>query len=416
MKKYTLILIAFTALSAYAAEPLKTLEYYQQQEALLTSPNSREERAWAKSLADGLGTWVKQNPSNTNAPQALLAQARLYLQAQDKARALIALLTVKKLYPQVDMGAYQNMISEALTAVNEPARNTEGTKAFAAGTVPAETPDREASILFALSKLPGRNVYEPATVLFENFFVKNPNYAKNDQVELWYGDLHRVNGNYLSAIAQYKKATALYPNTPYRAASMRLIGDIYADNLKDTPNAMAMYTQVLRDYPNSNETGVVYKHMAILEENNKNFDSALINYDKAIELLGATDSGYEAYRGKADVYTKTRNYEDAYNMLHQTANAFVMDQNKHTEALVDAANVAKKRLHDDTKYTQSLEKALFKFPSNNQSAEIMYNLAQTYEKQDKKIQAMDMYKRLILAHPADKYASKAQGRLQRLEK
>ena len=46
----------------------------------------------------------------------------------------------------------------------------------------------------------------------------------------------------------------------------------------------------------------------------------------------------------------------------------------------------------------------------------MYNLAQTYEKQDKKIQAMDMYKRLILAHPADKYASKAQGRLQRLEK
>lgn len=416
MKKYTLLLVILAALSAYAAEPQQTLQFYEQQETLLTVANSREERAWAKSLADGLGTWVQQNPANPNAPQALLAQARLYLQAQDKARALLALLAVKNLYPQVNMGPYQNMLTEALTAVSEPARSTEGSRVFAAPAAGTDPADRQAAVLFALSKLPGKTVYEPAVIQFEQFFVKNPAYTKNDQVELWYGDLHRVNGNYLAAIAQYKKATALYPNTPYRAASMRLIGDIYADNLKDTPNAMAMYTQVLRDYPGSNETGIVYKHMAILEENNKNYDSALINYDKAIELLGATDAGYEAYTGKADVYTKTRNYEDAYNVLHQTANAFVMDQNKHTQALVAAANVAKKRLHDDTKYTQSLEKALFKFPTNNQSAEIMYNLAQMYEKQDKKIQAIDMYKRLILAHPADKYASKAQGRLKKLEK
>ena len=74
-----------------------------------------------------------------------------------------------------------------------------------------------------------------------------------DKVELWYGDLHRLNGNYLAAISQYKKAGELYPATPYKAASLRLIGDIYADNLKDTANATAYYTRVLREFPGSSE-------------------------------------------------------------------------------------------------------------------------------------------------------------------
>ena len=76
--------------------------------------------------------------------------------------------------------------------------------------------------------------------------------------------------------------------------------------LKNTEKATEAYTRVLREYEGSNEIGIVYKHMAIMDENNKNYDSALINYDKAIELLGTVPSAYEAYHGKADVFVNRR--------------------------------------------------------------------------------------------------------------
>ena len=197
---------------------------------------------------------------------------------------------------------------------------------------------------------------------------------------------------------------------------MRLIGDIYADNLKDTANATAYYTRVLREFPGSSETGVVYKHMAILDENNKQFDSALINYDKSIELLGNTKAAYESYRGKADVYVKTKNYGEAYNTLLKTANVFSADEEKCTFSLLEAANVAKKRMHDQTKYMQALEKALVAHPAGPRAPQIMFDLASAYEQQGRNTQAIEIYKRLIINHPTNKLASRAQGRLNRLQK
>ena len=46
----------------------------------------------------------------------------------------------------------------------------------------------------------------------------------------------------------------------------------------------------------------------------------------------------------------------------------------------------------------------------------MYDLGYALEKQEKNAQAVAMYKRLIINYPTDKYASRAQGRLSRLEK
>ena len=415
MKKLSILLALLLTADLYAATPLQTLEFYKQQLETLPAATTRAEKDWAKALADDLGTWARQNAKDEHAPQALLSQARLYLQAQEKADALIALLTVKYNYEQTNLTPYKSLITEAIVDLDKNTRQT-AEQIFQQPALPAQNDtEKAANLLFALSKLSGKTFYAPATAQFENFFVQYPTYEKNDQVELWYGDLHRLNGNYLAAIMQYKKAAALYPDTPYRAASLRLIGDIYADNLKDTPSAMAIYTQVLHDYPNSNETGVVYKHMAMLAENNKNFDEALINYNKAIELLGNTPAAYEAYIGKADVYAKTRDYAKAYDALIQTAAAYENDSAKHTDALLKAAQIAKKNLRDTTKYTQALERALLKYPQNSKAPQLMYDLGQTYEKQGKSLQAAAIYRKLILAHPEDRYASKAQGRLSRLE-
>ena len=419
MMKKIFLWVAFFCFAGVcsAAESRAALLFYKQQADAFAGASRSEERAYARSLADNLGTWALQNPTDANAPQVLFTQARLYLLAQDRPQALISLLKAYKMYPHAQFPSFQAQWEEALQAVAPAQRTTYAAQLLSTRPTDQTTlPEREADVLYILSNLEGKNLYTPAAAAFESFFQRYPSYGKNDQVELWYGDLHRTHGNYLAAISQYKKAATLYPNTPYRAASLRLTGDIYADHLNDTTKALEIYNQVLKEYPSSNEIGIVYKHMAVLEENNKNYPAALTHYDKAIEHLGNTPSAYEAYRGKADVYKKMKDYEQAYTALQKTANAFIADENKFVDPLLEASQIAKKKLRDNVRYTQTLEKALMVFPKAAQAPEIMYDLAQAYEEQGKTAQAIAMYKKLILTAPSGKYASKAQGRILKLGK
>ncbi|MBO7190920.1 MAG: tetratricopeptide repeat protein [Elusimicrobiaceae bacterium] len=418
MKKLgLLILVSVFGVSAWAADAQEALNFYKKELSSFPVKTSRDNRAYALSLADGLNTWVLQHEKDSAVPTARLLQARLLAKAQENGAAFVTLLQLRYMFPQVDVASLKSILEESLNGLDKNVRQT-AQELFTKGASAkaTELPQQEAESLYALSKLSGKNFYPAATQAFERFFVRYPNYAGNNEAELWYGDLHRLNGNYLAAIAQYKKADALYPNSPYKAASLRLIGDIYADNLKDTDAALNAYTTVLRLYPKSSELGIVYKHMAILDENNKQYDSALINYDKAIELLGDATSVHDAYRGKADVYLKTKQYEQAYTVLHQAAALPNLPKAQALQSLQEAANIARKRLKDDVKYTQSLEKAILLAPGEQETAPLMYELANAYEKQGKTAQAQELYKKLILQFPTGKYASGAQSRLDRLNK
>lgn len=415
MKKATLLLLVLCAALFVQAQPAEeSFAFYKTQEKMIPPKPSAQERALAQAIAENLGTWITQNPEHKQVPEALLLQTQLYLKAENAGAAVVPLFRLQKLYAPARLP--QDLLEQTMQGLHRNARNSALQSFMVKNANPAATAaDKEADALYAFSKLYGRDFYQPAAQAFENFFVRFPDYEQNDKVELWYGDLHRVNGNYLAAIAQCQKVFQLYPETPYRAASMRLSGDIYAD-MKDTAKAMNAYAKVLKDFPQSSERGVVFKHMGMLEENNKQYDAALMDYNKAIELLGASDAAYEAYYGKADVYKKTKSYDEAYAVLQQTAQVFRNNEYRYVNALMDAATVAKKYLKDDTKYIQSLEKALIAYPTSTRSSEIMYELGTAYEKQGQTIKAADMYRRLILANPTDKMANKAQTRLSKLEK
>ena len=405
--------VVFTP-ALYAAAAQDALHFYKQELTAFPAQSTRANRAYATALADGLETWVLLNEAQPAAQDALFMQARLLLRAQENGRAVVTLFKLRRLFPGLDSNALLPLLTEALPGLQTDSR-TEATRLFKTDSIQGLTtaPEREAQALYELSKLTGAAFYPAATRAFESFFVRYPHYAGNNEVELWYGDLHRLNGNYLAAISQYKKADELYPQSPYKAASLRLIGDIYADNLKDPETALQIYTRVLRQFPGSSETGIVYKHMAILDENRKQYDSALINYDKAMELLATSPAAYEAYRGKADVYVKTKNYEEAYDLLHKTAALFQTDKEASSQAVLAAAKIAKTKLHDPQKYTQSLEKALVLNPAAASAPALMYELGQAYET-TQPAKAKETYKKLILKAPTDKYAAKAQKRLARL--
>jgi len=419
MKKYTLLIsiFLFTAAWTAAATAQAGLDFYKKEAGSFPADNTRETRAYAQSLAEGLETWLRQHPQDAGAQDALLMQVRLYLRAQEPGAAVVALFKLRRQFPAVSAATVDPLFTQAAEKGLDSSCQDKARQLFTEPSAAADiSAKRQAQTLYQLSKLAGKTFYAPAKAAFDNFFVQHPNYEKNDEVELWYGDLHRANGNYLAAISQYKKAGELNPATPYKAASLRLIGDIYADNLKDTAAATEMYTRVLNEFPNSSEIGTVYKHMAILDENNKQYESALINYDKAMELLGTTPAAFEAYTGKADVLEKNKDYEGAYEMLTHTGSTFTAEPKLAAQAYEKAARVATKRLKDTVRYTQSLEKAVLVYPANPDDAKLMYDLAGAYEKQGKTTQALTTYRKLVLKHPADKYANKAQGRIAKLTK
>ena len=412
----TLTFVVTLGSFSWAASAQETLNFYKQELGSFPSQKSRDTRAYAASLASGVDTWVLQNEKETSVQDALLWQARLLFQAQHYGAVMATLFKLRYLYSQADMAQITPLFTDVVKSLDKESRTVASQLLSKGSSADAHTPQaREAEMLYALSKLRGSSFYPAAAQAFERFFARYPEYPDNNAVELWYGDLHRENGNYLAAISQYKKADVLYPNSPYKAASLRLIGDIYADNLKNTAAATEAYTTVLRLYPGSAETGTVYKHMAILDENNKQYDSALINYDKAIELLTDTSSVYEAYRGKADVHIKMKQYAEAYQVLHQAAAMPKLDKAKAVEALDDAGKLATGKLNDPSKYIQSLEKAILLAPADPDTPQRMHTLAKTYEKQGKLNQAMATYKKLILQFPTSKYASRAQKRLLKLE-
>ncbi len=410
-----LLLISTAGSLVWADKAQDTLDFYKQELTSFPARNTRDVRAYALALADGLDTWILQNEKQTPVHDAMLLQARLLERAEEDGAVLVTLFKLRYLFDQADMVQITPLFTQTVTELNKDSRPLANELLAKGASQKATTPvAKEAEALYALSKLSGSDFYPAATQAFERFFVRYPNYEGNNEVELWYGDLHRANGNYLAAISQYKKADLLYPSSPYKAASLRLIGDIYADNLKNTAAATEAYTTVLRLYPGSNETGIVYKHMAILDENNRQYDSALINYDKAIELLDNAPSVYEAYRGKADVYNKMKQPGEAYHVLHQAASIANLPADKAADALKEAGDIARRKLHDETKYIKSLERAILLQPTAPETAQLMYELGTCYEKQGKTAQAQEAYKKLILQFPISKYAAKAQNRLTRL--
>ena len=153
-----------------------------------------------------------------------------------------------------------------------------------------------------------------------------------------------------------------------------------------------------------------------MEENRKDYAAAMGWYDKAIAALGQRPAAYEAWTGKADVLQKNKDYQAAYNTLLQAAELFKEDESKYVSALEQAAELAQRRLKNPSLRAGALEKVLLAYPAAQSAPRVLYDLGYTYEQMGKNAQAEETYKRLIINYPTDKYASRAQSRLSRLEK
>lgn len=417
MKKILLSVLALLTVcsTGWAKEAQDMLDFYRAQ-SRLTAENKRQDRAYAAALAHALDGWQKRFPQDKQSKDALLLQADLFIRAGKYPSALVSLLKSHYLFPTPNDSILLTSRLEEVMNEMEKEQKGQALKLLATDTQSLNKEQKQDALLRALYSINTPELYAITAAEIEEFLALNPDYSQNDKLEILYGDLHRRNNNPLAAAAQYKKVGALYPKTAYKAASTRMTADVYADDLKDPQTATALYNEVLKNYPDSVEVGIVYKHLGIMEENNKNYEHALAYYEKAIQVMDGQPAAYEAMTGKADVYTKMKDYQSAYNTLIQTAEAFQEDEAKYVSTMLKASEMADRRLKDRSQKSVTLEKILLAYPQTRHAPEIMFELAYCYEKQGKNPQAAAIYKKLILAYPTDSFAEKAQSRLDRLNK
>ena len=415
MKKLILaVVLCASSLPMWAANDA-TLNFYQKQ-SLMKGSTAKQDRAFASALAQETGLWIAANPTHAEVKTALLMQADYYLRARQEAHALVALYQVRFYFPSVqDLSLLSSNVEQAMENLNR-SQKAQALKLLATDTSAMTDKQKQTALLEALVNGKLEKIYEPVCELFERFFVNNPDYAGNDKLTLLYGDWHRQNENYNAAVLEYKKVNELFGDTPYKAASLRMAADVYGGDLKDYETAITIYNQVLKQYPNSAEKGIVYKHMAVMEENRKDYDAALAYYERAIAQLGAKPAAYEAWIGKAEVLAKKKEYQASYDTQMKAAELFAANEEKYVAALTAAAETADKRLKDLALQAAALEKILLVYPQTQKAPEVMYELAYALEKQGKNSQAVASYKRLVINYPTDKYADRAQSRLSRLEK
>lgn len=416
MKKLmTVLLCAALGLPLFAAQD-NTLAFYQRQ-AVMKAPKQKQDRAFATALARDVQVWIRLHPQNADIKNALLLQSNLYQRAQQYARGLIALYQIRFYFPtDEDITVLSSGVENIMEELNR-SEKAQALKLLAVNTSQAQTfAEKHAILLESLVKAGLPDVYEPVCDLFEDFFVQYPQDINLDKIILLYADWHRQNNNFYAAISEYKKVDELFPDTAYKAASLRMTADVYAMDLRDYETADALYNQVLRKYPNSAEQGIVYKHLGIMEENRKNYSLALGYYDKAITDLGAQPSAREAWIGKADVLMKTKAYQAAYDTLVRGAERFTGTESVYVPFLLRAADIAEGKLSNVAQKTAALEKIMLFYPQNPQAPEILYELGSAYEDQATTAQAIVVYKQLVINYPTDKYASRAQNRLKKLEK
>lgn len=414
MKKYAVLtLLALTPLCAFAQSPSAEFAFYKKQ---LQSDNKHQLDA----AAQALDAWLNKNYSLPEAQEALLAKADAELKAENYDCAVLDLLKFKYEYPtSKDLAQAAKLYEQAAQGANKKYRDALFT-AWAKKVNGENTEQRLDNYLYAVTKLDLKDTYEPVAREYINFFARFPLYNDKDRVELMYGDWQRQNKNYQAALMQYAKVYETYPSTPYKAAALRMTADVYASELRDYPRAEKLYKEILEKYPTSVEVPTVYHHMAILAENQGDYQGAAKYLSKASDgYLTAqhAEDAYQTLRYKAQIEEKRlKDYVSAAATLDSAAKVFAQDEEKFIDIKLASSEVYAKRLKNAEEELNCYKDILGRYPSSAASEDVYFKAGKASEDMEKYPQAMAYYQNLIISFPSGNLAVKAQRRLSSLEK
>jgi tetratricopeptide (TPR) repeat protein len=411
MKKIiTLTLFLFCLAPLFAQSAEKELEFYKNE--IITA-----EKKQLSALEWDLNSWLERNYSLPSAPEAMFYKAKVeYLNKQYTP----AYLTLLKYAYEFPSKKFPKDLANQIVAEFPAKRQTELMQALTPKNLPQSTEDRLNMYFTAVNKLELKGANEHLLKDYSLFFARFPGYENKDKIELLLGDSYRNEGNYNAALSKYDKVWKIYPSTKYKAASLRMKGDIYASELKDLEKAKSYYNQVLKDYPNSVEIPTVYKHLAFLEANEKSYESAIEKAQKAYEGYLKDGQKLEAYNTlmfKAEVQEKNlKNYNAAVESLKTAAELMPAQEQYYVAAKQKEADIQGRKLKDNYAERNVLEEIAVRFPNTENGVNALYRSAEITEQLGEVAKAREKYQKVILNRPQSNTAVKAQKRITSVDK
>ena len=401
-------LFAAVCLPLFAQTPVTELNFYKKQ-------SQGDDKKLLAVLVGDVSAWVDANSAAKDCDDALLLKADMQNRIKDYPAAFITLLRHRY---EFTSSANAGTVKELTGVVISKLRRKEQEDATAAAAVVvtgAKTEDRLAAFLAAATKLNIKDSYQPLESEYRTFFARFPQYENRDKLELMFGDLYRQNNNYQAAVKQYNKVYDIYPSTKYKAASLRMMGDIYAGELKDYAKADYYYQAVLKNFPGSVERATTYYHLAMLQEAQRDYNACLDSVSKGIEIFlkeNQKEDAYEALRYKAEIQkNKVKDYAASADTLKKTAELFTKDEPKYTDTMLEAADIYGRKLKDPYGQLGAWESIVLTFPASDKAPQALFDAATLSEKLGNTQKAKVSYQKLIVDYPADPLAIKAQRRI-----
>ncbi len=411
MKKLiTLTFVLFCLVPLFAQSADKELEFYKNE---INTADKKQ----LPSLEWDLNSWLERNYSLPSAAEAMLQKAKVEYLARKYTPAYLTLLKYVYEFPTKKLP--KDLVNQVIAEFPNK-QQIELMQALTPKNLPQQTEDRLNMFFTTANKLNLKGSNEHLLKDYALFFARFPGYENRDKIELLLGDSYRNNGDYFAALSKYDKVWKIYPSTKYKAASLRMKGDIYASELKNREKARDYYKQVLNDFPNSVERSTTYKHLAFLEADDKNYETAVDYAQNAYTGYlkdGQKLEAYSALMFRAEVQEKNlKNYNSAVETLKVAAELMPADEQYYVEAKQKEAQIQAKKLKDNYAERDVMEQIAARFPKTENGVEALFRSAELTEKFGDADKAKEKYNRVILNLPQSKTAIKAQKRVNSLDK
>lgn len=413
MKKYLIVTAFLTfAFTAWAQNPLGEFSFYQKQ-AQNTEKQSQQE------VVNNLNRWLEVNYNLPEASKALILKANLEKNLKEYPQFITTLLRYKYEFGLNEKNNVQSVLKDTARDFSK-SEQEEYNKLISARVPQKELAERLDAFLNVATKANIKGTYKPLQEEYFSFFRRFKDYEEIDRLELMLGDLHRNNKNPYAALMQYEKVWSIYPNTKYKAASLRMQGDVYASDLKDYQKAQSIYEQVLTDFPDSVEKPTAYYHLALMEESQKEYQEALDHLNFAAKLYqeqGDTSSLYNVLSFKADIQEKKlKDYEGAANTLNNISQLFVNKGNIYEENQFKLATLYRNKLKNPALEKKAYEDLLKNYPNSQNADKALFEAASLAKEDGQYALAKNYLEKLIVNNPSSVYAGKAQRQINSIEK
>ena len=153
------------------------------------------------------------------------------------------------------------------------------------------------------SRKTGKNVkklvkpnYDEAIEKFNQLIHGYPTTFRSAEAHYQMGEIYRIHLNkYDKALEEYEKVLKDYPRKIFHERegykdsltdqAQLKIGRIYYENLKNSDMALKTFTKFLADYPDSCRKAAAYSFIAAIQEDQKDYNSAITSMEKIINIV-----------------------------------------------------------------------------------------------------------------------------------